>query len=68
MDMQETKRTTVNIPSEYYHEIQHIVDESTKFDSVENFIDFVLHEVLFDADISAAEDEIKQRLSDLGYL
>jgi hypothetical protein len=64
---QNENRIAVNILDEHYREIQRIIDESTKFDSVESFVDFVLQQVLTGTH-DATDDEIKRRLSDLGYL
>lgn len=61
----------VKIPSETYLEIKKLVEQSLEFGTVEDFINFVLREILFGdkQEISRAdEDLLKKRMRDLGYL
>ena len=66
------KQTPVEIREPYYLEIERIVAQSGQFDSVADYVNFVLNEVLFgeENDASSEEDEavVRQRLRDLGYL
>lgn len=61
----------VRISSGTYREIETIVAQSATFTSVEEFVDFVLLELLFgeEREISP-EDEmlLKKRMRELGYL
>ncbi|HIE13885.1 TPA: CopG family transcriptional regulator [Candidatus Bathyarchaeota archaeon] len=64
----------VRIPKKLYDEIKKEVDESEgEFKSVDEFVEFVLSEVLKeeepeDAYTPEEEEEIKRRLRSLGYL
>lgn len=65
---------TVNIPDELYAEIERRVKESGEFESVEEYITFVLEELLKDEEeeeytMTEEEEElVKERLRGLGYL
>lgn len=65
----------VNIPDELYVEIEKRVKESEDFSSVDEYVTFVLEELLKDEDedveytMSEEEEEVvKERLRELGYL
>jgi len=66
----------VEIPDEIYREIERRVQESDEFESVEEYVRFVLEELLKDEDeeeeepvMSEEEEEmVKERLRGLGYL
>ncbi len=66
---------TVKIPDEIYKEIEKIVKDSGEFKDVDEYVTFVLTEVLKEEDedeeqVYTEEDEekIKERLRGLGYL
>ncbi len=71
-DTSSEKLIPVDIREPYYREIERIVAQSGQFDSVADYLNFVLNEVLFGEgkDDSSEEDEavVRQRLRDLGYL
>jgi len=64
----------VSIPAELYQKIEQVVKESADFTSVEDYVTFVLKEVLTDngeqkgAFSKEEEAEVKRRLKALGYL
>ena len=64
--------TNIEIKSEYYQEIEKIVEHSSQFQTVSEYVNFVLKEMLFGFSDSgrteSEEDQIKQRLQDLGYM
>lgn len=65
---------SVSIPAELYQKIEQVVKESADFSSVEDYVTFVLQEVLADngqqkgAFSKEEEAEVKKRLKALGYL
>jgi len=65
---------SVPIPAEIYRKIEQVVKEGTDFTSVEDYVTFVLKEVLTDngeqkgAFNKEEEAEVKRRLKALGYL
>ena len=69
---------TINISPELTERLQTRLNESTEFTSIDAYVEYILTEVLnqtegtHDTDSSAysakEEEEVKQRLSDLGYL
>lgn len=70
-------KVKVEIPEEIYNKIKEIVDESEEFASVEEYITFVLEEILKEDEEESEEEhvyseeeeeEIKERLRSLGYL
>lgn len=71
-DPSSDKQTPVEIRELYYREIERIVAQSGQFDSVADYVNFVLNEVLFGQgnDDSSEENEavVRRRLRDLGYL
>ena len=71
-DTSSEKLIPVEIREPYYREIERIVAQSGQFDSVADYVNFVLNEVLFGeaSDDPSEEDEkiVRQRLRDLGYL
>ncbi len=64
----------IKIPKRIYDEIKKRVKESNEFKSVEEYVTFVLEEILKEEDeeeyeLSEEEEErIKERLRGLGYL
>ena len=69
-----SRKVPVNISKELVDEIQRRVDESGgEFKTVEEFIEFVLTEVLREEEpeqvyTAEEEEEIKERLRRLGYI
>ncbi len=69
-----SRKVPVNISKELVDEIQRRVDESGgEFKTVEEFIEFVLTEVLREEEpeqvyTAKEEEEIKERLRRLGYI
>lgn len=69
-------KVKVEIPEEIYNKIKQVVDESEEFNSVEEYITFVLEEILREDEegeeehvySEEEEEEIKERLRSLGYL
>lgn len=59
------------IPANLYNEIEDRIRQ-TEFESVEAYISYVLSEVLSDEEVEAfsleEEEEMKNRLKDLGYI
>lgn len=59
------------ISKKYYDEVKKVVSYSSQFQTVSEYVNFVLKELLFgntDSERTEAEDEvIKKRLQDLGY-
>lgn len=72
MSNRNAETRTIAIQSEYYREIEKIVAHSQQFDSVAEYVNFVLKEFLYAGDDRAAsktdEAALQQRLQDLGYL
>ncbi|MFQ5604009.1 MAG: CopG family transcriptional regulator [bacterium] len=70
--MTEEKYRRVPILKFHYEEIEKIVAQSTQFQSVADYVNFVLQEMLSgdveSNDSRQAEEVIKLRLRDLGYL
>jgi len=68
------EKITVNISKELYEKAKKFIEESGgEFKSVEEFIEFVLREVLEEGGEESVytpeeEEEIKRRLRALGYL
>ncbi len=65
----------IEIKDEIYEEIKKRVDESEEFSSVEEYVNFVLEEILKDEEEEAEvvyseeeEEQVKERLRGLGYL
>lgn len=62
----------IEIKTEYYKEIEKIVAQSSQFQTVSEYVNFILKEMLFgdtDSERTKVEDEvIKKRLQDLGYM
>ena len=68
----EEKTASISIPHELYQKIQERVNR-TEFDSVEEYVDYVLSEVVSESreqkSVTKGEQEkIEGRLRDLGYL
>lgn len=67
------KKVNIQISSELYTEIKRRIELENRFNNVEEFIEFVLRELLkeeFSEQVYDAEDEekVKNRLKSLGYL
>ncbi len=60
----------ISIDERIYREIEQIVSHSELFDSVEDYVNAVLRELLAGADNSVPKDDpqLRERLRDLGYL
>lgn len=62
----------IEIQRKFYAEIERIVAQSSQFQTVSEYVNFVLKEMLFadnDSERTAAEDEVlKKRMRDLGYM
>ena len=70
--MVENNLKEVRISKEYYNEIEKIIEQSSQFKTVSDYVNFVLKEMLFgDTGSRRTEREeelIKKRLQDLGYI
>ena len=66
------EKKNVEIDRESYQEIEKIVAQSSQFQTVSEYVNFVLKEMLFgDTDSGRTETEedlIKKRLQGLGYI
>jgi hypothetical protein len=61
----------IKIRQEYYKQIEKVIAQSRQFRTVDEYVNFVLKEILFGEEgAKAAEEErmLKNRLRDLGYL
>ncbi len=62
----------IKILTSYYKEIEKIVAQSSQFQSVSGYVNYVLKEMLFgeiDSGYSKEDEEVvKKRLQDLGYM
>ena len=60
------------ISKKYYDEVKKVVSYSCQFQTVSDYVNFILNELLFDDSDSErmeAEDSmLKKRLQDLGYM
>jgi len=70
--MKEQEKKTVFLPAGLYSEVEERV-KGTDFGSVDEYVEFVLAEVVKEAEEEKAlseeeEKEVKKRLKDLGYL
>jgi Arc/MetJ-type ribon-helix-helix transcriptional regulator len=63
--MNEQDKRTVFLPAELYGKIEEKV-RSTDFGSVDEYVEFILGEAVKEEE--EAEQEVKKRLRDLGYL
>lgn len=70
--MTDKKLIDVKILEEYYEAIEKTIAESDQFQTVSDYVNFVLKEMLFNdvgSGYSKEEEElIKKRLEDLGYI
>ena len=70
--MEDPTVVKIEILKEYYTEIEKIIARSTQFQSVSDYVNFVLKEVLSANDRLAKSHEddeaLKKRLEDLGYI
>lgn len=67
------ERITISIRKDLYEKIKKEIEDSDEFKSPEEFIEFVLEQVLEEEEEEASyseeeEEEIKERLRSLGYL
>jgi len=68
------EKVHVAIPKELYEKCRKFVEEQGGFNSVEEFIEFVLSEVLSEEGIEGVrlskeeEEKVKERLKALGYI
>ncbi len=67
------EKVQVSISKELYEKVKKYIDEMGGFSSVEEFIEFVLSEVLESEESTAGyskeeEEKVKERLRSLGYL
>ena len=61
----------IKILTECYVEIEKIVQQSEQFETVSDYVNFVLKEMLFGEDDAVSNEEreaLKKRLKSLGYL
>lgn len=69
--MADEELVEIIISKKYYDEVKKVVSYSSQFQTVSEYVNFVLKELLFgntDSERTEAEDEvIKKRLQDLGY-
>ncbi len=70
--MKEGEKKAVFMPAELYSKIEERV-KATDFSSVDEYVEFVLEEVIKEEEGESAfteeeEKEVKKRLKDLGYL
>lgn len=70
--MKKETRREVKIQPACYAAIEKIVSHSQRFGSVDEYVNFVLAELLFGADHDRMTDDeqrgVEQRLKELGYL
>lgn len=70
--MEDPNIVKIEILKEYHEQINKIVSKSSQFQSVADYVNFVLKEVLSANDKFAKLDEdeeaLKKRLEDLGYI
>jgi len=68
--MADDKYIDIKISKKYYDEVKKVVSYSSQFQTVSEYVNFVLKELLFeDTDPERSEEEvIKKRLQDLGYM
>ena len=64
-------KVKIEIGEEIYRKIKDIVEKTEEFSSVEEYVEFVLEEVLKEDEDEINEDDekkVKDRLRNLGYL
>jgi len=66
-------KVQISIPAQLYRKIEEYVAGNEEFKDVEEFVEFVLREVLSEEEQEPAytpeeEEEIKKRLRSLGYI
>ncbi|RMF67988.1 MAG: CopG family transcriptional regulator [Calditrichaeota bacterium] len=70
--MKEGRSRAVKIPAPTYDQIAELVSQSEQFQSVSDFVSFVLQELLAGKpepeESTYDEEELRRRLKDLGYL
>ncbi len=67
------EKVQISIPAQLYKKIEEYVAGNEEFKDVEEFVEFVLREVLSEEEQTPAytpeeEEEIKKRLRSLGYI
>jgi len=68
-----SERVAIYISRELYEKVKKFVKEQGGFSSVEEFVEFVLNEVLSEEGVSRGlskedEEKVKERLRALGYI
>ncbi len=67
-----TEKVTIQISKELYEKASQYIEKVGGFNSVEEFVEFVLNEILTEeekTELSKEDEElVKQRLRSLGYL
>jgi len=68
-----SERVAIYISRELYEKVKKFVEEQGGFSSVEEFVEFVLNEVLSEEGVSRGlskedEEKVKERLRALGYI
>lgn len=68
-----SERVAIYISRELYEKVKRFVEEQGGFSSVEEFVEFVLNEVLSGEEMSRElskedEEKVKERLRALGYI
>ena len=62
----------IKISKKYYDEVKKVVSHSCQFQTVSDYVNFVLKEMLFDESYSERTETensvLKKRLQDLGYM
>jgi len=71
--MSDEEKVTVRISKKLYDKIVEEIKDSDEFKSVDEFVEYVIEQVLEEEDEESAyteeeEEEIKERLRSLGYL
>ncbi len=70
--MSEKNLREVEILKEYYEQIEKIIVQSRQFRTVDEYVNFVLKEILFGEEDTETTEKteklLKQRFQDLGYL
>ena len=65
------EKVAIEISKELYDKVVKFVKESGEFKSVEEFVEFVLNEMVSEEEVTLSEEEeeeVKKRLRALGYL
>jgi Arc/MetJ-type ribon-helix-helix transcriptional regulator len=73
MMTESVEKKSVLIPIDLYQRIEEAVKQSAEFDSIDNYVTFIMEEILREEDekLTFTEEEekaIKERLKALGYM